>query len=108
MFRSSGLFHGLFLWQKMKYEVLIAVFILKIITLTGRFLARLTASSFRLQGHFFTSGLPSVKYFRPPLTSAAILRSQLIVDLISDYKIFSFSFLITLSQAFNLKLINGS
>ena len=34
MFRSSGLFHGLFLWQKMKYEVLIAmsmVFIIIII-----------------------------------------------------------------------------
>ena len=25
MFRSSGLFRGLFLWQKMKYEVLIAM-----------------------------------------------------------------------------------
>ena len=25
MFRSSGLFHGLLLWQKMKYEVLIAM-----------------------------------------------------------------------------------
>ena len=27
MLRSSGLFHGLFLWKKMKYEVLLMVFI---------------------------------------------------------------------------------
>ena len=37
MFRSSGLFHDLFLWQKMKYEVIIAmsmVFIIIIIIIT--------------------------------------------------------------------------
>ena len=33
MFRSSGLFHGLFLWQKMKYEAPIAMLMVFIIIL---------------------------------------------------------------------------
>jgi len=33
MFRSSGLFHGLFLWQKMKYEVLITILMVFIVIL---------------------------------------------------------------------------